>query len=216
MTGTGRPGPHLVVHAHPVRESFGRALFTAVLDTLDDLGAEVRSIDLYGEGFDPVLSLEEHRSHLAPAADKPAIADHVDALRWAEHLVLVYPTWWSGVPAILKGWFDRVWVNDVAFVLPDGSHTPRGGLGNICSITVVTTHGSSKLRNLAQGQSGRRMILRGLRSLCGLRCRSNWIAMYDLDRATQRDREEFVERVRGELTEQFAGGRFRLGRLAPR
>ena len=197
----------LVVHAHPVPESFNRALFDAAVDALSSGGAEVRATDLYGEGFEPELTLEEKRSHLAPAASKPQVSRHVDDLRWAQHLVLVYPTWWSGVPAMLKGWFDRVWINDVAFVLPAGASNIAGRLHNIDSITIVTTHGSGALRNRVQGQSGRRMVLRGLRTMCGRRCRTNWLAMYDMDRAGQREREEFVERVSGRLHALAASGR---------
>ena len=196
---------YLVVHAHPVAESFNAAMRDAVVDTLTDAGAVVRSRDLYAEEFDPLLSPQERRDHFAPAHDKPQVADHIADLQWAEHLVLVYPTWWSGAPAMLKGWFDRVWINEVAFVLPPGASNISGRLRQIRSITIVTTHGSGKLRNLAQGQGGRRMILRGLRSMCGVRCRTSWIAMYDLDRATERERLEFVERVRGKLATQLHG-----------
>ena len=114
------------------------------------------------------------------------------------------PTWWSGAPAMLKGWFDRVWVNEVAFVLPEGASNISGRLHNLDAITCVTTHGSSRWRNLLQGQGGRRMILRGLRTMCGRRCRTNWIAMYDLDRASLRDREEFAELVATRMSREAA------------
>ena len=57
--------------------------------------------------------------HLEPGAD-PAVAHHADDLQWCQRLVLVYPTWWSGQPAMMKGWIDRVWVRDVALDLPAG------------------------------------------------------------------------------------------------
>ena len=187
----------LVVHSHPVPEAFGAALRDEVLEALTESRTDHRLIDLYADGFEPALTLEEKRNHLGSADSKPQVADHVEALRWATELVFVYPTWWSGAPAMLKGWFDRVWINEVAFVLPEGASSIQGQLGHIDAITVVTTHGSGRLRNRVQGQGGRRMILRGLRTMCGLRCRTHWVAMYNLDRATNRDRREFIERVRG-------------------
>ncbi|MGY9074208.1 MAG: NAD(P)H-dependent oxidoreductase [Acidimicrobiales bacterium] len=191
----------LVVHAHPVSESFNSALRNAAIQSLETAGHEVRSIDLYGENFEPVLSFEDHQNHIGAVSDKPAIAQHVEDLRWADALVLVYPTWWSGPPAMLKGWFDRVWTNEVAFDLPEGAARIRGRLRNIRLLIVITTHGSDRARNALQGQAGRRMILRGLRLLCARTCRTRWIAMYSLDRADQRDRAEFIEQVEGTLAE---------------
>lgn len=190
--------PTLIVSAHPVPESFNAALTHAAVMTARGTGAEVRHIDLYGEAFDPVLSLSSWQGHLDAPETKPELADHVDALRWARRLVLVYPTWWSGPPAILKGWFDRVWMHGVAFELPPDAGAIRGLL-DLEEIVVITTHGSGRIRNLVQGQGGRRMILRGLRALAGWRCRTRWVAMYNLDRAGELTRAEFVERVSGVL-----------------
>lgn len=191
----------LVVYAHPVPESFGAAIRDEVIDALVSAEVEHQLVDLYAEGFEPALTVDEKRNHLGSAADKPQVATHIASLRWATELVFVYPTWWSGAPAMLKGWFDRVWINEVAFALPEGASSIAGRLHNIDAITVVTTHGSGRLRNRVQGRGGRRMILRGLRTMCGLRCRTHWMAMHDMDRATDRARSEFLERVRGHFTQ---------------
>jgi NAD(P)H dehydrogenase (quinone) len=126
--------------------------------------------------------------------------EHVDALRWASRLVFVYPTWFGTQPAILKGWFDRVWVEGVAFRLPRqrGPFRPlllRPLLGNIRSIDVVTSHGSHKVMNSVQGEPGKRVLLRGIRSLCHWRCRTRWIAFYGNDRASEADRRAFLRNV---------------------
>jgi NAD(P)H dehydrogenase (quinone) len=90
------PRKVLVVHAHPVPQSFNTLLRDTTVRSLTESGHEVRSIDLYAEGFTPELSLDEHTNHLGPLADKPLIAAHAADLRWADALVLIYPTWWSG------------------------------------------------------------------------------------------------------------------------
>ena len=189
----------LLVYANPVPDSFGATLRDTAVATLTDAGHEIDLLDLYAERFDPVLSREAHALHLAAPSTKPEIEHHVVRLRWAEALVFVYPTWWSGQPAMLKGWMDRVLVEGVAFTLPPGAKSIKPMLRHVRRLAVVTTHGSSKLVNAVQGESGKRVILRGLRSLCHPLARSKWVAMYGVDDSTEEDRLRFVERVERRL-----------------
>ncbi len=189
----------LLVYCHPSGESFGAAVRDSAMAGLADGGHQVRLTDLYLEQFDPVLSAAEHALPLADPSTKPAIARHAADLGWCESLVLIYPTWWSGQPAMLKGWIDRVWVNGVAWTLPAGADRVRPTLANIRRITVVTTHGSSKFVNALQGEAGKRIANRSLRVLCSRRCRTRWIALYRIDSSTADARAEFIERVRRRL-----------------
>ncbi|MEM7273532.1 MAG: NAD(P)H-dependent oxidoreductase [Actinomycetota bacterium] len=171
----------LVVISHPKPTSLTRAAADRVLAGLARTDQEVRVLDLDRMGFDPVLRLEEVRGHLGEPEDRPDLVEHLDALRWCDRLVLVYPTWFSGQPAMLKGWFDRVWMHRVAFELPDGSARIRGTLQRIRRIDVVTSHGSSRRVNLVQGNSGRLRVNRTLRILCARTCITRWRAIYDID-----------------------------------
>ena len=185
----------LVVGAHPVAESFTVHVRQRAVAALRAVGHEVRITDLDAERFEARLSLAERRAHRDDPADKPAVARYGDDLRWADALVLVYPTWWSGPPAILKGWIDRVWIEGVAYTLPPGSARVHANLRNIRHLVVVTGHGSSRWVNLLEGQVGRLLVLRTMRVLCHPRARRRWVAMYKLDRATAAERDRFVGRV---------------------
>jgi NAD(P)H dehydrogenase (quinone) len=184
----------LVVYCHPLETSFVAAVRDRVLAGLERAGAEWRLRDLYRERFVPELSAEEHRDHLRPGAH-PTLAGHVDDLRWCDALILVYPTWWAGQPAMLKGWFDRVWANGVAWELPEGTDRPLPRLGHIRRIVVVTTHGSSKLVNALEGEGGKRVVTRTLRAMCGWRARSSWLALYSIDTCSEARRVAFLDRV---------------------
>jgi putative NADPH-quinone reductase len=191
-----------VVACHPVDDSFHAAILDRVLAGLEAGGADVRRVHLAEEAFRPELSAVEHAAHRRPdaAADRPDIAHHVDALRWCDTLVLVYPTWWGGQPAILTGWFDRVLCSGVAFEL-----TPRNRLrpllGNVRRLAVVTTHGSSKRVNAVQGEGGKRVASRAVRSVLGRwRTRFTWLAMYGVDRSSRDERQRFLDRVERELS----------------
>ncbi len=191
----------LVVICHPKQTSLTRAAADRVLAGLGRTDAEVRVLDLYEMNFDPVLTKREVRDHLGSPDDRPDLTEHFDALGWAERLVLVYPTWFSGQPAMLKGWFDRVWMNQVAFILPDGSARIRGTLSNIKRIHIVTSHGSTRRVNFIQGNSGKIRVRRTLRVLCNRFCRTSWTAIYDIDNKSPTEIGTWLDAVE----ETFAG-----------
>ncbi|MEO1689405.1 MAG: NAD(P)H-dependent oxidoreductase, partial [Pseudomonadota bacterium] len=132
----------LVIHCHPVPESYGAAVRDAVLEAAEAAGHEVRLRDLYAEGFDPVMGAQERRDYHTAGLNEEPVAEHLADLRWAEGLIFTYPTWWYGQPAMLKGWLDRVWVPHVVFTMPDDT-TPLGpALTNVRLIGVASTLGS--------------------------------------------------------------------------
>jgi NAD(P)H dehydrogenase (quinone) len=184
----------LVVHCHPDPESFTAAVRDRAIEALRGRGDEVRLTDLYAMRFDPVLSRREEARHLEPGPD-PSVADHAADLQWCQQLVLIYPTWWSGQPAMLKGWFDRVLVKDVAFELPPDSNRIHAKLRNVRRIVAITTHGSSKLINALEGEVGKRMVTRTLRAVCHPLARTSWIALYGIDTATDAQKAAFLDRV---------------------
>ncbi|MEQ1873235.1 MAG: NAD(P)H-dependent oxidoreductase [Ilumatobacteraceae bacterium] len=184
-----------VIYCHPLESSYIASIRDRVLAGLASAGHEVRVTDLYAEDFRPELSAWERTHHLDPPETKPEITPYADNLRWCDTLVFVYPTWWSGQPAMLKGWIDRVWVAGVAYELPPGANRIRPLLGNIRRLAVFTTHGSSKWINALQGEGGKRVINRALRVLCNRRARTSWIAFYGIDRASDNDRERFLGRA---------------------
>lgn len=190
----------LVISAHPNSNSFIHLLRDAAIEEIGKKGHEVRVFDLHQDSFDPVLTAFERQNHAAPLEPKlDKFADlipYIDALRWCDALVLAYPTWWSGQPAILKGWFDRVFVNEVAWTLPEGKNRIRPHLTNIKRFVVITSHGSSKLINALEGESGKRTVFRSVRLMFHWRARSAWIAFYGLDNKDDDARVRMVKRLR--------------------
>ena len=185
----------LVVYAHPLDDSFIAAARDRAILGLRSAGHEVRLTDLYADGFEPALPLDEWSNHLADPTTKPAVAGYIDDLRWAESLVLVYPTWWGGQPAMLKGWLDRVWIKGVAWDLKPGSARISPRLTNIRRLTAITSHGSSKAVNMVQGESGKRVLTRSIGFACNRFRRTTWCALYGIDAATDADRATFLDRV---------------------
>jgi putative NADPH-quinone reductase len=189
----------LVVHAHPVAESFSTALFHCVAETLEKGGHEVRPLDLYAEGFDPVLSRQGRLDYHTPEVNQRPVATDVALLRWAEGVVFVYPTWWYSHPAMLKGWLERVWLPDVAFHLPADGGRIQPLMTHIRLIGGVSTYGSPWWLIRWVGDPGRRVIMRGIRPLCAARCRTFWLAHYKMDSSTAESRTAFMAKVRAKL-----------------
>lgn len=185
----------LVVYAHPVEGSYASTLRDRALTGLKAGGHEVRLNDLYADGFRPELSAWERANQLAVPGTKPEIGGYAADLQWCEALVLVYPTWWSGQPGMLKGWIDRVWVSGIAYDLPEGANRIRPRLSNIRRIVTVTTHGSSKFINVLQGEGGKRVVNRALRVLCNRFARTKWIALYRIDRRSEAECAAFLTKV---------------------
>lgn len=191
----------LIVFCHPSEASFGAALFRTTREALERRGHEVRVIDLYRIGFDPVLAPSEWDAYLSDTSAVIANVDeHVEAMRWAEGLILVFPTWMYGPPAMLKGWLERVWLPGVAFEVPAGKRKrATGKLRNIRRFTVITTSGSPRWWLRLIRDPGRSMLARGYRMLFHRRCRVKWLQLYDMNHRTQVERERFLSKVETEM-----------------
>lgn len=186
----------LLVYCHPCPESFGAAVRDSVLAGLAVGGHETRMLDLYAMGFDPVMSADERRGYHTAGANEAPVARHIEALRWCEGLVFVYPTWWYGPPAMLKGWLERVWVPHATFTMPVDDKPIGAVLTQIRLLAVVSTLGSPWWWwTLFMKEPGRQTLLRGLRVLCAPRCRTMWLALHKLDSASAARRRSFLARV---------------------
>ena len=139
----------LVLFAHPCEESFSAALHKVVVDTLTAKGWKVDDCDLNAEGFNPVLTAAERRGYHDVASNTAPVQSYVDRLAKADALVLVFPVWNYGFPAILKGYFDRVFLPGVSFKLVDGKLKPN--LTNIRKIAAVTSYGGDQLKTFLAG-----------------------------------------------------------------
>lgn len=185
----------LVVYCHPIADSYVSALKERVLSGLEAAGHTVRLTDLYAEAFQPEMTADERRRYHDAGVNEVPVKTHIENVRWAEALVFVYPTWWYGLPAMLKGWMDRALVPHVAFVMPTETQGIRGNLRNIRRIAVVTSCGASWSLSKLMGEPGRKTILRGLRSICHPFCRTQYIALYKMDTVSEAKRRAHLDRV---------------------
>ena len=184
----------LVLYAHPNPESFGAALHRETVEALTQAGHEVDDCDLYAEGFDPVLSREGRVGYHDVPTNAEAVRGYVERVQAAEALVLCFPVWNYGYPAMLKGFFDRVFLPGVSFKLVDGVVRPN--LWNIRRLAAVTTYGGSRWRALLMGDPPRKVVCRAVRAVCHPTARPRYLAHYDMNRSTPESRTAFLAKVR--------------------
>ncbi|MEO1000668.1 MAG: NAD(P)H-dependent oxidoreductase [Pseudomonadota bacterium] len=184
----------LVVYCHPKPESFTAAIRDRVVAGLREGGAEVEVIDLYAEGFAPCLTQAEMETYEVHPANVAPVRRHVEAVRAADTLVFVYPTWWYGMPAALKGWLDRVLLPGVAFSLPsEGDIRPE--LQHVTRLGVFTTCGASWRLTRFVGAPGKRTLMLGLGLLCAPWLKRFYCAHYSMDASTPESRARHLARV---------------------
>ncbi|GLS40265.1 NAD(P)H dehydrogenase (quinone) [Mesorhizobium tianshanense] len=183
----------LVLYAHPVETSFNAGLHRTIVERLTAAGHVVDDCDLYAENFDPRLTRAERLGyHDARGADDPA-APYVERLQKADALVLSFPVWNFGYPAILKGFFDRVFLPGVSFKLVNGKVQPS--LHNIRKLAAVATYGGSRFRAMLMGDPPRKLVNRVLRATIKPGASVSYLAHYSMNLSTDETRKRFVAKV---------------------
>jgi NAD(P)H dehydrogenase (quinone) len=192
----------MVVYCHPVETSYGAALHQEVLRGLRQAGHSVDDCDLYAEGFNPVMSRQERLIYHDVPANQTLVRDYIDRLHRAEALVFCFPTWCFGLPAMLKGFFDRLLMPGVAFDISDPANV-KPMLTNIKRISAVVTYGRPRWMAWYMGDPPRKMITRYLRRLTAAQARVDYHAYYHMNIATPPRLAAFKARV-GQAMAQFA------------
>ena len=188
----------LYLYCHPLQESFHGALLKESLAGLRDGGHTVDLCDLYAEGFDPVLSAEMRQRYHDTKRNQQGVEQYVERLRAAEALVVQFPVWSFGPPAMLKGWFDRMLMPGVAFDMTDPANI-TSSLKHIRALAGITTYGRPWWTALYVGDPPKKMVKRYLPRLFAPSLKPRYHALYHMNVATADQRTAFVARVRGAM-----------------
>lgn len=190
----------LVVIAHPLSDSLCRTLAQVSIETLVAAGHDVEIEDLYRTEFSPLLTVSERQSYYRPSFDTAAIKPQIERLLSAEALVLVFPTWWFGFPAMLKGWFDRVWAPGVAYDHASDLGPIRPRLHNLRNALAVTTLGSPWwVDRFLLRQPVRRVLRTALLGTCAPACRFEMLSLHGAERLAAARVDAFCSRIRKTL-----------------
>lgn len=185
----------VVVLAHPDPNSFNHAIAAKACSTLEAAGHTVTMLDLYADGFRTAMSPAERVAYHSdrPILD-PMAERHAEMVKQADALVFIYPTWWSTLPAILKGWLERVMVPGVGFVFDEHHHVKRG-LTQVHRIVGISTYETRWISVKATHDNGRRVLLRALRLNTASLTRRTWLGLYEMETRSDAQRAAFLKRV---------------------
>ena len=187
----------LVLFAHPCPESFSAALHARTVEALGKGGWEVDDCDLNAEGFSPVLTEAERRGYHDEGPNLEPVREYVDRLRAAQALVMVFPVWNFGYPAILKGFLDRVFLPGVSFALGDDGKV-RPNLRNIRKLVACTTYGGKRTRAMLVGDPPRKCVTRAVWHVCRPD-KTRYIALYDMNNNKEPQLKAHLARVKREM-----------------
>ncbi|MDH2384105.1 NAD(P)H-dependent oxidoreductase [Bradyrhizobium sp. CER78] len=184
----------LYVYCHPLPESFHAGIRARALGALQAAGHEVDLLDLYAERFDPVLSEDARRHYHDMSRNQAGLESYIARLKRAEVLVVQFPTWCFGMPAMLKGFLDRMIMPGVAFDISDPAKV-RPMLDNITCIIGIVTYGRPRFMALWMSDPPRKIVKRYLRWFTGGKARVDYHALYHLNVASEPRRVAFIGRV---------------------
>jgi putative NADPH-quinone reductase len=185
----------LVIFCHPVETSFHATLHQDILSSLKAAGHEVDDFDLYAENFNPVLSREERLGYHEVPSNRIPVEPYLQRILAAEALVFCFPTWCFGLPAMLKGFFDRLLMPGIAFDISDPKNV-RPALTHIRKISAVVTYGRPRWMALYMGDPPRKVITRYLKVLTGAGTKVSYHAQYHMNVVTPEKLSQFRGKVK--------------------
>ena len=186
----------LIVTTHPLNDSLCKLLTKHVVSNLKQMGHDVTIEDLYAEKFEPALTATERESYYGESYESSNVAVQVSRLQEAEALVLLFPTWWFGFPAMLKGWFDRVWGPGIAYDHASDLGPIKPRLDNLRKVLVVTTLGSPWwVDRLIMWQPVKRVMKIALLGTCAKKSKLQFLSLYNSEKLNEQRIAAFKNKI---------------------
>ncbi len=162
---------YLIVYAHPNPQSFSHSLMEKIKRTLQQKGNEVQVRDLYAMNFNPVLGPKDFEK-LMKGQTLEDVAQEQKLIKEADEIVMIYPVWWASMPAILKGYIDRVFSYGFAYKKDE-----KGIIGLLASkqVTLINTHGApfAYYQQIGMHDAFNKTVDMGIFSFCGVKVRDH-------------------------------------------
>lgn len=185
----------LLIYAHPLADSLNSQIKSVVEEGLAIAGHDVDLIDLYADGFNPVLSIQERGTYFANQFERQDLAaEYAKRLMACDGLIFIFPTWSMGPPAIISGFFDRVFGPDVSFRLDDEG-TLHPNLTHITKAAAIVTYGRERPILWWFGDAPRRMMKRWLKWFLAPGARILFFGHYGLHKPRKSATKRFLKKV---------------------
>lgn len=158
---------HLIIYSHLNPKSFTKAIVHEIEKKAIAKGDEVKIIDLYGDQFSPVLAMPDIEHQFMGKETPDDVKKYQDLITWAEHLSVVYPMWWGQMPAMLKGFIDRVFSHGYAYKI-DGPEVVQLLKGKTAQVYVNTGTPNFVYEETKMDKAQQRIIDEAVFKFCGI------------------------------------------------
>lgn len=158
----------LIVYAHPGHSGHHGYILSQVQAILDNKKIRYETLDLYKLNYDPILQSEElgGLNNQKISVDSMAYQEKINN---AQRLIFIFPTWWQGMPAILKGFFDKVFCSGFAFIYKDS--LPVALLKDKKAVVFSATGSPELINRFWLGNRGMKVIIRDILRFCGIKAK---------------------------------------------
>lgn len=178
-----------ILVGHPDSESLNTRLAEAYAEGARTKGYEIKLTKLGDLKFDPIL----HKGYKEIQELEPDLKQLQEDIKWCNHFVIIYPSWWSTMPALLKGMFDRIWLPGFAYHFRDHGYWWDGLLKGRDARVFVTSDSPSWLARVIFGDSTNE-IKKGVLWFAGIRTSVKKIG--NLKHASDKKKERLLQQMR--------------------
>ncbi len=162
---------HLIIYTHLNPNSFTKAVADEVEKVALNKGHKTKNIDLYAEKFNPVLDHSDMQYSFMGGEAPNDVKMYQEKVSWADHITFIYPIWWEQMPAILKGFIDRVFTNGYAFTYDENG--PKGLLTRKSVQLIINTRNpSGMLEKMGLHAAVKKVNEVGIFEFCGMRAKT--------------------------------------------
>ena len=179
----------LVLLGHPDADTFSGALADRYQEAAEDVGHDVRRVNIANVQFDPIL----HKGYKEVQPLEPDLVELQEAFRWADHIVIVYPNWWCSMPALLKGLFDRMWLPGFAFNFNKSTKRVEQHLKGKTARVIVVAGTSSPFMTWWNYGDYTNEIQHGILGFAGIKASVK--ALGPCEKAEEKTRQRWLEEI---------------------
>ncbi|MCR1975433.1 NAD(P)H-dependent oxidoreductase [Clostridium sporogenes] len=186
-----------IIFSHPKHDGVNGKIYHSILKHCQEAGFEYTAIDLYKDGFSPLLTEEELDAFYNGVAIDPLVKKYQDILMKTKKLILVFPVWFNEYPAIFKGFYDRVCQGNFAFDYIPGGVRPK--LTHIeRSLVVTSSHAPTEVLKQVQGNMIENQVINHMLKTIGVE-ESKWINFGGVQTANPEKLNEFIDSLKPEI-----------------
>lgn len=185
----------VLVYCHPYNGSFCHAILESAKKAAIKAGQEVDVIDLYADKFNPVMSAEDLKAFVNHEMVDPQAKDYFNRIKNADHMVLIFPIWWETMPAMMKGFIDKIMFPGSFYDMSAGGSTAiKTRLPNL-KITVITTMNTpASVYRLVYGNAIYKTLVKGTFKFIGNKD-VQWVSFNMVKDSTEEQRKQWLEKV---------------------